>query len=113
MILNTINEIDCGPDVEYDCSKYDKSKGFTKLMRYVMLINKYPKLFTDISMMIESEPELLDKQNEKGWTALMLACHNSRVFSSEKIVEVLINTGADLNLKNNEGFTALMFACGE
>src|SRR5436190_1156105 len=53
-----------------------------------------------------------DPNIEYAWTPLMLACRNSRTVSSEKVVKLLINSRADLDLKDNDGRTALMFACG-
>jgi len=48
------------------------------------------------------------KEND-GWTALMRASCNGHT----EIVSLLLDRGADFNLKNNIGETALMFASSE
>ena len=52
-------------------------------------------------------------QCNDGWTALMTACRHSRNGSTEDTVKILIEAGADLNIKNNNGWTALMWACDQ
>ena len=54
-----------------------------------------------------------NKQNDIGYTALMLAARFSsseRGCSSEKTVEILLNKGADPNKQKKDGWTALMLA---
>src|SRR5437868_8881399 len=98
------------PDVEYDCSPLTKSVGFTKLM---LLASKARELNDDnaIKNYINENMHELNAQNDKGWTALMIACRNSATVSTESIVKILIDAGADLNLQEKEGCTALMLAC--
>jgi hypothetical protein len=50
----------------------------------------------------------INKQNDVGWTLLMLA---SFMGKSEYIKELLEIPSIDCNLKNNNGHTALMIAC--
>jgi len=49
-----------------------------------------------------------NKQNEDGWTALMMATHRSPETSSERTVEILLGGGADPNKQTNDGLTVLM-----
>jgi len=65
----------------------------------------------EISTIIKNDPSILNKQNEKGWTALMLACCNINRESSEEIVKCLLDAGANIYLRNSEGQTALMLLC--
>src|SRR5437868_13798683 len=99
MTSYTINEWAYDPNIEYACSPYTKSNGFNILMRHIMMVNKHPELFIGIDLIIKLRPDLLNKQNNKGWTPLMLACRNSRTVSSEKVVKLLIHSRADLDLK--------------
>ena len=50
--------------------------------------------------------ECVNKQNEVGWTALMLAAHSGH----HECVDLLIKAEADVNKRDNAGCTALM--CG-
>ncbi len=90
----------------------DKFKGWTSLMLMVMSpsIRNITEIIRDH---IEKNSLELDKQNEQGETALMLACmHDVRTNKiSTDIVELLIKFGANLNLQSKKGFNALMFAC--
>ena len=99
------------PNIEYDCSNIRKSKGFTLLMKLVLLTKEYPELNGEIKKYITGNKSAVNKSNEKGWTSLMLACRNSNIKSTETTIKMLIDAGADLNLKNNDGRTALMMAC--
>ncbi len=100
------------PNVEYECDPYTKSRGFTLLMKMVLLTKEYPELNNTIKEYIINNKEELNKQNERGWTALMLVCRNIRTKSSEDTLKVLIDAGCDLNLKDiNNGWTALMYSC--
>ena len=54
----------------------------------------------------ESKKELLNKQSAYGFTALMIAS----IKGYTKIAEKLIESGADINLKDNQGRTALYLA---
>src|SRR5205085_6307807 len=111
--LHLLSDIYAEPDplVEYKGSPYANSKGFTKLMKWVLLTNEHPELLLDIEFLIKSNPEILDKQNEQGWTALMMACRNSKTWSSDSTVELLITYKANLDLQTPYGSTALILAC--
>ena len=111
-LLNDMNnEIsDPDPNIEYPCSQYTNSKGFTKLMKLVMMTGKNPDIIIDIKNMIKHNKNMIDIKNEKGWTALMIAARNSNTVSNIETVKILIDAGADLNLKNNRQSTALMLA---
>jgi len=98
------------PNIEYFCSNDAKSKGFTLLMKWVLLTKKCPHLNEKIKNYIKSHPKEINKKNEKGWTALMLASLNSRNKSNEETVKILIDAQCNLNLQNNNGWTALMMA---
>ena len=69
-------------DIEYKCSPFTNSSGFTPLMHKVMNSRKVPLNIYYI--------EDIDKQNTKGWTALMLACRNSNTDSTIETVKLLL-----------------------
>ena len=97
------------PNFEYQCSLETKSKGFTLLMKLVLLTKEHPFINEYIKEYIQSSNEL-DKKNEKGYTALMLACMYSSTKSTEETVKILIDSGCDLNSKNYRGWSALMYS---
>ena len=92
---------------EYWCSPITKSTGFTYLMKLVLLTNKNPHLIDKI----KNYKNEINKQNNNGWTALMLSCRNSNTKSNIQTVIELIQENADLNKQNDNGFTALMLSC--
>jgi ankyrin repeat protein len=92
-------------EIEYDCSPFTKSSGFTPLMHAVMRND-----ILEVRRICQENPEQIDVQNTKGWTALMLACRNSNTCSSYEIVEELLFCGANPNLKTTDGWTALILS---
>ncbi len=102
-------EFQADPNTEYDCSPLTKSTGFTPLMRMVQCADRV-NILGIITTHIKKYPLDLDHQNEKGWTALMIACRNSSTTSSNLIVDLLLKAGAKINLKHQK-WTALTLAC--
>ena len=102
------------PDINkeyYYSSNYEKCKGFTRLMKLVLLSKTNPELVEQIKFYLLLFPEELNKQNEDGWTALMIASRND----FKEIVEVLLSAPEDdssegRNIQDNYGRTALMIA---
>ena len=81
----------------YPSSENSSSKGFTKLM--FMIINSFP--INRIEEYIIQHPEEMNKQNNRGWTALMIAARNSnKLLDGEKIVNLLLGKKADINLQS-------------
>jgi len=93
--------------VKYYCSPPVQSKGFTILMRKVLEKDR-PNILNEIKSIIETDPQILDKQNKKGYTALMIACRNVDTFSSIDIIKLLISMNCNVDIQKNNGFTALM-----
>lgn len=98
------------PNQEFKCSDSTLSKGFTLLMKWVMMTNSHPELYDRINQLIKENPEELNKQNEKGWTALMLAVSNSGSISTEETVKLLLSYGAKINIQGQYGHSALTLA---
>ena len=99
-------------DVKYNCSKYITSEKFNHLQKCVILTSKFKFLEIYIDLYLDVNLDFINYQNEKGWTALMLASQNSKHISTERTVEILLKHGANTNLKNEDGVTALMMAAG-
>jgi len=98
------------PNIEYKCSDNTISKGFTLLMKWVMLTKEHPELHDKIKEYIRDHPKEINKQNEKGLTALMMASRNSKTESTENTVKMLIEAKANVDLQEKDGWTALMMA---
>ena len=100
------------PDLqnEYYFAFHFKCKGFTKLMKLILLTKKNPELVSQIAQYLIVCPEEVNKQNEKGFTALMLASKYSTKYSTEETVKVLIEAKAKVDIKSDTGYTALMCA---
>lgn len=105
-----LNEIYKDETVTYKCSEVTESTGFTPLMVIVMNVRKYPELFDYLKIYLKDNPNEIDKQNTKKWTALMLACRNSAGRSNNETVKLLLDAGADVNKQSDLGYTALILA---
>ena len=98
------------PNKRYLVTDCFRCKGFTKLMKMVLLTKRFPDLVDNIKSYLVSLPEELNKQNEYGWTALMLACRHSNTVSSEETVRILIDANANVDVQNSDGWTALIIS---
>lgn len=63
----------------------------------------------DIGILITAGTDLNIEDSYTGWTPLM----NASYCGDTEIVELLIEAGADQNIKNDNGRTALYYACLE
>ena len=98
------------PKREYICSPNTISIKFTHLHKCVMKTGKYPFLNQYIDIYLSLNPQVIDEQNEEGWTALMLSARNSRTDSSEETVKLLLEYGANVDIQEKDGWTALIMA---
>ena len=107
-------------DDEYDEEVDDSDSEVDKLLSYVLKdIDELIDILLDKSISLDEKElyikhnkNLLDKQDEFGNTALMIAClKNSLKIVDLKVVELLLEYGNDVNKKDNYGCTALMKAC--
>lgn len=115
MNLHSVDLTEPDPNIEYECDYFLKSKGFTHLMKLVLSVRKSPNAMLMIREIITNCPEELDKQNELGYSALMLASNYCEDISSIECVELLLKAGANVNLTNVAvyGETALIKATCE
>ena len=110
--FNRLGNQEINPNEEYYMTPFKKSKGFTILMKYSLMkdwtsINKY---FNGLLKLKESRliKLVINQQNEKGWTPLMMTCCGPLTYNNVETVKLLLENGADTNLKNSDGDTALM-----
>jgi len=109
--------IDC--EKEYVYFMDFKAKGLTLLMRYIIdhFVCKKDS-YSKIRDLLERDKETINVQNSVGWTALIMAvCYTSTTNGNNNIVKLLLEKGADINLKEVDvigetpcGSTALMYA---
>jgi len=99
------------PDIntEYYCSPTTRSTGFSLLMKLVLMANKQPTAIPIIENLIK-DPTELNRVNNIGWSALIIACRNSGTYSNNYVVQILVNAGSDVNAEDHQGYTALMLA---
>src|SRR5580693_8780792 len=109
--MNFDNQFDNNPEIdpskEYWCSPFSKSKGFTKLMKLVLMGDKY---LDEIKKELLINPSTINIKNTEGWTALIISARNTNTKSSNTIIKLLLENKADINDKNNDGWTSLMMA---
>ena len=105
--LHHLLSTDIYQDSEY-CSHNTVSTEFNHLQKCVTLTSKYKFLHEYIELYLLLHPEVIDYQNKKGWTALMIAACNSNYTSTEKTIKILLKRKANINIVNNDGYTALM-----
>lgn len=98
--MNAVPEFD--PDVEYMCLPEINCR-ITELLYYTAV---YPDL-NKIELL--ATPDTINQQDDHGWTALMLAVLNKDTVDI-KILELLLQKGADVNIRDMHGSTALMHA---
>ena len=95
---------------KYELTKNTKSKNLNSLQILIFSSNEESvKEFLKNNIIFFKDE--INYQNEKGWTALMMACRNSNNYSNNEIVKLLLENGADPNLKDYNGWTSLMSAC--
>jgi len=98
------------PKTKYWCSPINKSKGFTLLHKLILYNHKHDQ-YDQIKQLITRQPELINKPNKHGWTALMIACTNSRKYQTLNIIKLLLKCPCiNVNTQQNTGWSCLMIA---
>lgn len=80
---------------------------FTELMYLVIVEKNRSDGYNNIKKHLADNIETINYRNEKGWTALMIACAMCDKWSSLKTIILLLKKGADVNIENNKGITVL------
>lgn len=75
--------------IEYMCTPYIKASCFTKLMKYIILVKKYPEIKGYITSYIKLNPTEVNKINSSGWNALHLILYHDK--NNIEIIKMLIN----------------------
>lgn len=97
-------------DKEYFQSYFCKSKGFTHLMKLVLCENDNNTIKL-IENILNKSPDEINKQNEKGSTALMIICTHAHTDLNLRVIKLLLNHQfIDINLTCHIGCTALIHA---
>src|SRR5580693_591341 len=108
--MNFDNQFDNNPEIdpnkEYWYSPFVKSKRFTKLMKLVLMGDKY---LDEIKKELIN-PSTINIKNADGWTALMISARNTNTKSSNTIIKLLLENKANVNDKDNTDWTSLMMA---
>src|SRR5580698_5608724 len=109
--MNFDNQFDNNPEIdpnkEYWCSPFEISKGFTKLMKLVLMGDKY---LDEIKKELLKNSSTVNIKNTEGWTSLMISARNTNTKSSNTIIKLLLENKANINDKDNYGRTSLMLA---
>ncbi|BCS82696.1 putative ankyrin repeat protein [Cotonvirus japonicus] len=88
---------------KYPCCPGIKCDGFT----YLMYLIAYQDQIDNIENEILKNLTNINHQNSLGWTALMIACGNTKI-PNIKLIKLLLENGADTNIQNNIGNNSVM-----
>src|SRR5580692_6157469 len=103
---NQFNNPEIDPRKEYWYSPL--TKGFTKLMKLVLMGDKY---LDEIKKELLINPSTINIKNTEGWTALIISARNTNTKSSNTIIKLLLEHKANVNDKENTvDWTSLMMA---
>lgn len=101
---------DPDPDLLYNCNNNMKTRGFNKIHKLVLLLepSKTPNVVSkdqseireQINFIVKSDPSMINKRLNNGYTPLMLIIDNIDDYSSG-IVKYLLSLGADPNMTND------------
>lgn len=85
----------------------------TRLMYLVLAAPQLNSTREEVRDFIKQNKHQIDKQDNAGNTALILACMGSRDKNTEMVAELLIEEGANLDIQTVDEckWTALMFSC--
>ena len=112
-------------NAEYQCSKFTKSRHFTKCMYLMINLNTIEKLESRLGTEIfreyvEHNPDEVLIRNKKGWTLLSIAVRNSKCLNLFDCIDILLKStvfknsedvSKYVNMGTNKGVTPLELAC--
>ena len=95
---------------EYKVLQLTDNLGFTILIK-VAYLNSYEDCVDIIDIIINKFTKFeficyINQKNKAGFTALHYACYNGNI----KLIKLLVNNGADINIVNNNGLNLLHLA---
>lgn len=97
--LNINYDISDGFTGRMFCNGYGCVSGVTPLIKYIFFTKKYPEIHKKIEIVIKNDPNTVNKQVSNGMTALMYAVKFYKVFTTQKVIKLLLDNGANVSLK--------------
>lgn len=102
------------PNEYHECKWYYENggplkvkNGLTKLMKWVLKVKEFPELISHIEQLIKKDPSQIEKQNEIGWTALLMSVS----MNNFSCTSFLLKSGANVNIcDNKDKLTPLIIA---
>lgn len=100
-------------DVEEEYNFHPKysSKGFDTLQKCIIETKSHPFLNEFIDLSLQIDPSIINHQNEKGQTPLMIAALSVDYFSTEETFKILLKYNPKLDVQDNDGKTVIMHLC--
>ncbi|QGR54277.1 ankyrin repeat-containing protein [Moumouvirus maliensis] len=83
-----------------------KNNDKNKLIRLIISQKRNPDGYQEINDYLQNNKDEINYVNKMGWSPLIIACTFG--FSNIEIIKLLLEFGADINIKNQNGDTVLM-----
>lgn len=72
------------------------------LIKYIFMTKQYPEIHQKIIELLKIDPSLINKQTKLGITPLICAVRFYKEHTTKKIIKILLEYGADINLKTRQ-----------
>ena len=72
------------------------------LIKYIFMTKQYPEIHQKIIELLKTDPSLVNKQTKLGITPLMCAVRFYKEYTTKKIIKILLEHGADINLRTRK-----------
>lgn len=77
----------------------------TPLIKYLFFTKQYPEMHIKIENILKNDPKSVNVQMSNGMTALMYAVRFYKIYTTKKIIKMLLDYGADISLKTYDIIT--------
>lgn len=71
----------------------------TPLIKYIFFTKQYPEIHIKIENILKNDPKGINFQMSNGMTALMYAVRFYKIYTTKKVIKMLLDYGADTSLK--------------